>query len=117
MYLFLQFFRQGVKAELTGTFYQYNFILQPQFSTGNGTQQGLCIRIESLFDVKACGTRRDLTAHSDDTLNTAATGKLRYFPVKCRRILSGFQYIREDESPLQSVTLRTTVKEIECNVQ
>lgn len=117
MYLFLQFFRQSIKTELTGTFYQYNLILQPQFSTGNSAQQGFCIRIESLLDVKACGTRRYLTAYSDDTLNAAATGKLRYFPVKRRRILSGFQYIREDKSPLQSVTLRTTVKKIECNVQ
>ena len=73
MYLFLQFFRQSIKTELTGTFYQYNLILQPQFSTGNSAQQGFCIRIESLLDVKACGTRRYLTAYSDDTL-TASYG-------------------------------------------
>ena len=117
VHLLLQYFRQGVKTELTCTLNQNYFVFKAKFPTLNGTYQGRCIRIKGLLYIKACSAGRYFISYTYDAFNATAVYQLCHLSVKCRRVLTGLQYIRKNQSPPQSLTLRTAVKKIECNIQ
>ncbi len=117
VHLLLQYFRQGVKTELTRPLNQDNLVFKAKFPTLNGVYQGRCIRIKGFLYIKACSAGRYFISYTYDVFNATATYQLCHLPVKCRCILTGLQYIRKNQSPPQSLTLRTAVKKIECNIQ
>jgi hypothetical protein len=75
VHLLLQYFRQGVKTELTCTLNQNYFVFKAKFPTLNGTYQGRCIRIKGLLYIKACSAGRYFISYTYDAFNVLQSEK------------------------------------------
>ena len=115
--LSLQNLRQRIETKLTRALNQDYFILQRQFTFSNGINQRSRIRIKSFLDIKSWGTWGDFISHTNNTFYSPAVHQLCHLAIKSRSILPGFQYIRKNKCPLQSLALWATIQKIERYVQ
>jgi len=117
MYLQFKFFGYQIKVEHARTFYQ-NYFRMKWFEYA-GRKKCFCVRKEVAFEIviKTSGTGGYFLPYTNQFIYSFTLHQLCYTPVERSGTLSGFQYIRQNQCPLQAFLFRTTYQKVECNIQ